>query len=283
MQLSSSGLGELQIVLSTLFFGLSFVGMRVAATKLNDPMGPVYFQTCRCFMSLVVITLARKQMQKIIHTDVVNTEREENKLIEKLKLSLPSDFMSNYTFDLLFFGLGCGILTFLISVCQQVGLATLTAGKASFVNGLFVVITPLIEHFLPCYKKPIPSVTWLAIILAIFGMYFLAYPHGANSDEVDDKADTTVLPIGVLWLLLSTFFTSLDIMCSDAGAKRVDTIDFTLIMFGSSTIIALLVALLVEPADWSWPMLALQHSGVMVIFVGVTEGFGYTFGSIGQM
>ena len=278
IHLSASGLGELQIVLSTLFFGLSFVGMRVVATESDDPIGPVSFQTCRCFMSLVTILLARKQMKRIIHTDVDNTDVEDNELVHQIKSSLPIN-VSKYTFDLLFFGAGCGILTCLVSVCQQVGLETLTAGKASFVNGLFVVITPIIEHVLPCYKKPIPAATWLAILLAVVGMYYLAYPQSGAANAEAEESES----VGVMWLILSTIFTSIDIMCSDAGAKRVDAIDFTLMMFGISTMLALVVAVLLEPRFWAWPLLALQHGWLLIVLVGVTEGFGYTFGAIGQM
>jgi drug/metabolite transporter (DMT)-like permease len=277
--LSNSTIGELQIVLSTIFFGLSFVGMRKAAT--TTALGPISFQTFRCLVSLIAIGLARKRLKKIISTDVDNTDKEDNKVLLKLKSTLPSG-VSQYNFDLIFWGLCCGLLTFLISICEQVGVETVPAGKACFINGMFVVITPVIEHLLPCYHVPIPSVTWVAILLSIAGMYFLAYPSATHDDDQATEESQDYFS-GEMILLLSTLLTCLDILCADAGAKRVDTVDFTLVQFASSATVALMAALLIEPDYWSWPMSVLMQCWPLVLFVGVTEGFGYTFGSIGQM
>jgi drug/metabolite transporter (DMT)-like permease len=284
MILSDAGLGEMQIVLSTIFFGLAFVGMRIAATNNHDDMGPISFQAYRSVVSLVAICLARKKMKTMINTDVDNTENEENQLLKKLRTFLSIN-MSKYKFDLILFGLCCGVLTFLVSVCQQIGVETLTAGKASFINGLFVVITPIIEHLLPCYKSPIPPSAWLAVVLAVIGMYYLAAPESGTESELEsgDNSESSTFPPGVLWLLASTVFSSIDIMLADSAAKRVDTVDFTIIIFVSSALIALVVAMIMEPVYWEWPLTALQHMWPVVLFVGITEGFGYTFSSIGQM
>ena len=283
--LSDEGLGELQIVLSTVFFGLSFVGMRVAATNGEDELGPVTFQCFRCFVSFASLVLVRNRMKKRMNTDVDNYGEEENEIIKSLKQSLSSK-LSGYSFDLLFFGSGCGLLTFLVSVCQQTGVETLSAGKAAFINGLFVVITPLIEHILPCYKKDVPNIVWFAVVLVVFGMYFLAYPQGTTVDSINITSSHNGaggFPVGVIWLLLSTIFTSVDIMFSDAGAKRVDAVDFTLVMFAASTVIAFIVSVAKEFSFWSWPMVIIRRNWLLILFVGVTEGIGYTCGSLGQM
>ena len=53
---------------------------------------------------------------------------------------------------------------------QQIGLAETSAGKAGFITTLYVVLVPVFAIFL---GKRAPLRVWVAVAIAIVGMYFL--------------------------------------------------------------------------------------------------------------
>ncbi len=66
------------------------------------------------------------------------------------------------------------------------------------------------------------------------------------------------------------------------GAKRVDPIDLTVVMFFVSAIVALIVALIVEREQWIYPFKAISHNIIWIILLGITEGIGFTLCNVGQ-
>lgn len=67
-------------------------------------------------------------------------------------------------------GICCGIVLFIASSFQQLGIAQTTAGKAGFVTALYIVIVPLIGIFL---HKKMPLRMWLFIAIALAGFWLL--------------------------------------------------------------------------------------------------------------
>ena len=72
--------------------------------------------------------------------------------------------------DLLTGGLACGGLLFAASSLQQIGIKYTTAGKAGFITAFYIVIVPVMGVFL---HKKIGWKIWLAVVLAVAGLYFL--------------------------------------------------------------------------------------------------------------
>ena len=72
--------------------------------------------------------------------------------------------------DLLTGGLACGVLLFAASSLQQIGIKYTTAGKAGFITAFYIVIVPVMGIFL---HKKIGWKIWLAVVLAVAGLYFL--------------------------------------------------------------------------------------------------------------
>ena len=66
-------------------------------------------------------------------------------------------------------GIAAGIILFLGSSLQQIGLVYTTAGKAGFITGMYVVMVPI---FGLIWKHRIGVSAWIGAILAAIGLYF---------------------------------------------------------------------------------------------------------------
>ena len=62
------------------------------------------------------------------------------------------------------------MLLFAASSLQQIGIKYTTAGKAGFITAFYIVIVPVMGIFL---HKKIGWKIWLAVVLAVAGLYFL--------------------------------------------------------------------------------------------------------------
>lgn len=209
-------------------------------------------------------------MQAAIHTDIADDSPEDIPVLIKAKSYLPS--LSQKHFDLLVWGGLSGISNFLVSTFQQYGIVTVSAGKAAFINGLFVVAIPLLEYFLPCYTSSIGLSTWFAVFLSGVGTYLLSDPQSSDG-----------FGIGEVLLLLGMLSCCMGILVSDAGTQRVDCIDLTIIELAVTAVLSTIISIYQEPHMWEWPLLAIQVGWPMIVCVGCTEGFGYLFGTLGQM
>ena len=72
--------------------------------------------------------------------------------------------------DLVTGGVLCGLLLFGASSLQQMGIQYTTAGKAGFITAFYIVIVPVLGIFL---KKKTGWKEWMAVVLAVVGLYFL--------------------------------------------------------------------------------------------------------------
>ncbi len=67
-------------------------------------------------------------------------------------------------------GLPCGVLLFLGSSLQQLGLQTTSAGKAGFLTALYIVLVPLLGLLA---KQRVRATVWTAAMLGAAGLYLL--------------------------------------------------------------------------------------------------------------
>ncbi len=101
-----------------------------------------------------------------------------------------------------------GAALFAASNAQQFGLAQgAQAGKAGFITALYIVLVPLAAVFTK--KKP-PLRVWLAVAVAVAGMYFLCIAGGFSVAPSD------------LWLLACAALFAVQIIAVDHFAKKVD-------------------------------------------------------------
>lgn len=263
---------EIQVAISSLCFGLSFVGQRVAAT--NDEADPMTYNSWRFFISVLTLVLIKEKLKASMKTNISHTadyEQEEIPFLNYLYRIAKQFSLNDETFHLYFWGILGGVLNFVVQACQQYGIQTVSAGKAALINGLFVVVAPFIESILPYFESNINLTSWCAIFLSGIGTYFLSSPESGG------------FGYGEFLLVMSMLGCCFVILISDVASKRVDCIDVTLIELTTVVIFSTGFSLWMHPEYWYWPLPALQHGLAMVVCVGLSEAIGYSLGTLGQM
>ena len=80
-------------------------------------------------------------------------------------------------------GILCGIALFVASTLQQVGIQYTTVGKAGFITSLYIVLVPVCGLFL---RKRVQPKVWLAVLIAVAGLYLLCMTDGSFSLQKGD-------------------------------------------------------------------------------------------------
>ncbi len=130
---------------------------------------------------------------------------------------------------------------------QQVGLLFTTVTNAGFITGLYVIVVPLLGLLIG-HKTGLG--TWLGAVLAVVGMFLLsAFVWGGH-----------VILVGVF-------------------AKRHDVIRLAFLQFATCAVVSLLLALCLEPIQWS----AIVAAGPAILYGGIVAvAIGYTLQVIAQ-
>ena len=90
-------------------------------------------------------------------------------------------------------GILCGIALFVASTLQQIGIQYTTVGKAGFITALYIVLVPVCGLFL---RKRVQPKVWLAVLIAVAGLYLLCMTDGSFSLQ---KGDLLVLACARLY------------------------------------------------------------------------------------
>lgn len=102
------------------------------------------------------------------------------------KRTLPPDASSENTTQpktLWAGGILCGIALFVASTLQQIGIQYTTVGKAGFITALYIVLVPVCGLFL---RKRVQPKVWLAVLIAVAGLYLLCMTDGSFSLQKGD-------------------------------------------------------------------------------------------------
>ena len=136
-----------------------------------------------------------------------------------------------------FAGVMAGIALFTASALQQKGIEiTGSAGKASFMTGLYTVLVPVFGMFLG--KKTNLNI-WIGAFLAVVGMFFLCIV----------RADWSVqwqLSYGDFILLLNAVFWAIHILIIDRFVNRIYSLRFAFTQFVFCGLVDMIVAVILE-------------------------------------
>ena len=167
--------------------------------------------------------------------------------------------------DIIIGSLVCGTALFAASNMQQVALNMgASAGKAGFITALYIVLVPIGQVF---FKQRITPRHWLAVAVAVAGMYFLCITGGFSISPID------------LYLLLCAFLFAVQILAVDRFSARVDGLVLSCGMFLVVAVLSSLFALPLEEitlggiAACIWPLL------YIAVF---SSCLGYTFQILAQ-
>ncbi len=166
--------------------------------------------------------------------------------------------------DLITGGIACGLLLFAASSLQQVGIQYTTAGKAGFITAFYIVIVPVLGIFL---RKKTGWKVWLAVLLALTGLYFLCMTGKFSVGKGD------------LLIFLCALVFSLHILVIDYFSPRADGVKMSCIQFFVCGLASLPFMMTMET-----PRLSAMLEGILpLLYAGVLScGVAYTLQIVGQ-
>lgn len=159
------------------------------------------------------------------------------------------------------YGLGVGVVLFLVYYLQTAGLAHTTSGKAGFITGLTVVFIPMVTAALD-RQRPALAI-FLSALLAMAGLV------GASMDALRD-GELVRVGRGDLLVLAAALFNAVHIVLMARGLRYVGGPAFVTVQVGVSAALTylLLPTGLAALLDYPWPVhLVAFGSGFYVIGV----------------
>ena len=198
---------NLMLLLTAFIWGVTFVYQKTAM----DILGPYVFNGVRCLVgafSLFIISLFFKSKH--------NVKYKKHHLVEG--------------------GAIAGVLLFLATTMQQVGIVTTSAGKAGFITSLYIVMVPI---FSLISGKKVEKSVWLGVLFALIGLYLLSVKGGIYIEKGD------------LIILFSAVFFALHIMCISKYSKKTDAIKLSCLQFLFAGVFASILGVMFENVQLS--------------------------------
>ena len=162
-------------------------------------------------------------------------------------------------------GILAGIVLFVGSTLQQVGLVYTTAGKAGFITGLYVVIVPVIGLFFWGQKTSVG--TWVGGGLAAVGLYLLSV-----------TAELTI-NYGDFLELLGAFCFACHVLIIGRLTMRIDAVRLSFIQCMVCSLASLILAVFLE----SFTFISLYKAALPIFYGGVfSVGIAYSLQIYGQ-
>ena len=185
---------SLLLFLAAFIWGVAFVAQSVGM----DYVGPFTFNAVRCFVgSLVLIPVIfwnQKRTAKKVDKDTLHDRPKESILG----------------------GISCGILFFIATSLQQIGILYTSVGKAGFITAMYIVLVPIFGIFL---GKKVRLLIWFCVALAVAGLYFLC------------MNETFRLNTGDFLVILCAVCFSVHILVIDHFSPKVDGVRLSAIQF----------------------------------------------------
>lgn len=241
----SQAKGTILLLITALIWGAAFVAQSVGM----DYIGPFTFSAARDVIAIIVLIPVI-----LLFTDK-GTDGTYPPILQQLKPDRTT----------LIGGAWCGLVLGAADTLQQVGISMTTAGKAGFITALYIILVPLMGHFM---GRKVPRIIMVCVALAIAGFYLLCI----NGDFQVSFGDFLVLCCAV--------FFALHILVIDHFLlKRANSIKLSWVQFAIAFLFSGTLTVLFEHPDWSalwaakWPLL---YAG------GLSSGVAYTLQIVGQ-
>jgi len=247
--------GNALLLLAAFIWGLSFV----AQSEGMKYIGPFAFIGIRSMLaggSLAVFLGIRAVVFR-------GKKRGENSAWNTPEAS--ESAKKNEKKNLLIGGACCGIILFAATMLQQIGiLHNNEPGKAGFITALYLILVPLAGIF---FRKKIGAKVWIAVALAVCGMYLLCITEGLH------------MTTGDLYLLGCAFVFTLHILVIDYFSPKVDGVAMSCIQFLLCGVLGMSGMFLTETVELSHVL----EAWLPLVFSGVfSGGVAYTLQIVAQ-
>lgn len=237
------------LVLTAFIWGIAFV----AQSEGGNAVGPFTFNGIRSLIGSIVLL------------PVIA-------LLDRMKLTSKKPVTKAEKKTLLIGGLSCGVLLFLASSAQQLGICLGTpAGKAGFLTACYILLVPVLGLFL---KKKCGARVWVGIAITLVGLYLLC------------MSETLRLQSSDLLLLACALLFAVHILVVDYFSPRVDGVRMSCIQFfvcGILSMIPMFFSEIRAGADVWLANLTNPGAWLAILYAGVLScGVGYTLQIVGQ-
>ncbi|MCR5667319.1 MAG: DMT family transporter [Eubacterium sp.] len=238
--------GNIMLLITSLIWGSAFV----AQSAGMEYVGPFTYNMSRNYIGFVVL------IPVIIIFKRINGQTEPSNLNELLKSNKYS----------VIGGICCGIVLAVASNFQQVGISMTTAGKAGFITALYIIIVPILSVLV--FKKKLPKIIWLCVLIALLGFYLLCIKEGFS------------ISTGDFLCLISAFCFSLHIIVIDYFTRyKTSGVLMSCIQFLIAGIISMIFMFLTETPTWS----DIWDAKITILYAGaLSSGVAYTLQILGQ-
>lgn len=227
--------GNILLLTTAIIWGLEFVTQKIGAAHLN------VFTFNGIKFALGSLTLI---------PFILYSHKNKNEIIIPLSTVL--------------YGVVAGGILFLSSTTQQASLYYISAGKAAFLTGMYVVLVPLIEFFL--HKKNSKNL-WVGSFLAICGLYLLSFHENLNINKGD------------LIAIFSALFWSLHILIIGHASKSQEILKLAFIQFVTCFILNDIFSLILGKNS----LYEILQTSVPLLYGGIfSVGCAFTFQAMGQ-
>lgn len=166
--------------------------------------------------------------------------------------------------DLLIGGGLCGLMLFISTSLQQVGIQYTTVGKAGFITALYIILVPILGIFL---KRKLGLRIWISVVIALVGLYLLCMTGSFSLSKGD------------FLILICSFCFSIHIMIVDHFSAKVSGTKLSCIQFFISAALSAIPMFLLETPRMS----NILQAWLPILYAGILScGVAYTFQIIGQ-
>jgi drug/metabolite transporter (DMT)-like permease len=231
---------NLLLLLAALIWGLTFAAQKQAADAVEPfSFNAVRFALGAVFISLVIGVRERRR----------GATRDQKRVWNR-QVVLP--------------GFICGVLLVAAAGLQQAAMKDTTAGNASFVTGLYLVLVPILGVFLG------QRIHWLAVAgvaIAVVGLYLIAIN------------DTFTLLRGDGLVMMAALCFAVQILAVDRWAGRLPALRFAATQFWTCALLSGVAALVLDKHPYQGLELAL----IPLLYGGLAAvGLAYTFQVLAQ-
>lgn len=253
--------GNLMLLLTALIWGASFVAQRAGM----DYVEPFTFNGIRSLIGSLVLVPVILLLTKMNQSsgDPQEEESSPESSPESSAKSSPEEKRAEKK-TLITGGISCGVVLFIASSLQQIGVVYTTAGKAGFITALYIVLVPILGIFI---GKKIRPVVWLCVAFSVVGLYLLCM----NGSLSIGKGD--------LLVLLCALAFAVHILVIDYFSPKTNGVKLSCIQFLVCGLLSLIPMFLLET-----PVLSnILACWVPLLYAGVLScGVAYTLQVVAQ-
>ena len=247
METKTSLKGVLLLLLTAFVWGISFV----AQSEGMESVDAFTFQGVRTLLGSLVLVPVILIKNRGASKNLSDDEKQEKRKLNK-KTWIYGTILGLFL---------CGATNF-----QQFAFYHSTAGKIAFITAMYMFFVPIVGLF---FRKRIPLITWLCIILGFIGLYFLSISSEGFSSI--NKGD--------IQTLICAFFFTGQIMLVDKFAPQCDGVKLSCIQFFVSGLISSILMFIFETPELS----AIKAAALPILYSGIMScGVAYTLQIIGQ-